>query len=214
MDQELLRDIEADRQKERLKQLWHTYKIFIISGLALLFGGVGAHYAYDYHTQTKVINASVDFRDALEAIEANRHDEAQKLLTNISAQNTPYRALALFQQAALYKKANKTALEVAAYQQIIDTSSIPDVFRDYAHIRQGLALANKELPETVRIRLEKIANSSSVWQFSARELLAIDALHRDDNETARGHLTNLRDNRQAPSSLQERAGKVLETLTQ
>jgi len=47
------------------------------------------------------------------------------------------------------------------------------------------------------------------WRHSARELLAVLALHVGDAATAREHLTKLSEDLLAPRSMRKRAGEML-----
>ena len=201
---DIFNEVDEEVRRERLKQLWDRYSVYIIALIVLLIAGVGAWRGYEYWTAQKAAVASTQFEEAAVLSEQGKSAEAEAAFTKIAADAPAgYRNLARLRAAAEIAKRDPTAA-VAAYDALISDSSLELTMRDVAAIRAGLLLVDTAPFAEIQKRLDPMTGSSSAFRHTARELLALSAWRNNDAAATRRYVDMIAADPETPATTRQR----------
>lgn len=173
-DVAFLREVDDAVRSSDLTNFWVKYGRWtlglIVAGL-LAFGG---WIWWSNHQQSLDDKQSEAFVDAMDKLAAGDEKGALvKLAALAKADQSGYRAMAQLVEANLTAQKGDTKKAIAAYAKINADSSLPQVFRDLALIRQTSAEFDTLPPQKVIDRLKPLAKAGDPWFGSAGEMTAI-----------------------------------------
>jgi hypothetical protein len=209
-DSEFFREVDEAVRHEQYKRLWDRYGLFAIIGAGLIIAGVAGYKGWSYWTEKQAGDAGAQFTAALTLAKTGEAAKAREAFTQL-AENGPtgYRVLAKFQLAAAEAKAGETDKAVADYDALSNDASVDEILKGYATIQAAtLKLASADYAEMQR-RLKTLAEGTSPWRFSARELLGLAAYKHDNMPEAEKQFTALAGDESTPSNMRERADMML-----
>jgi hypothetical protein len=122
-----------------------------------------------------------------------------------------HRALALMQQAGVMVAQGDTAAALKAYDSAAELSPEP-ILRDSARLNAAYLAADKQTFKEVEPRLMTMINAGGLFQYPARELLAMEALEAGENQRAEDQFKYLTAAVEAPACIQWRAELGMFTL--
>jgi hypothetical protein len=208
---ELFNEVDEEVRRERLKQLWDKYSLFIIAGAILIIAGVGGWRGYQYYEGKKAAETGAAFTAAADLAEQNKHAEAEAAFNKIAATASGgYRTLARLRAAAeIAQRDPKEAVKV--YDAIAADRSVPAQDRDLATLRAAQFLMDSVSYTDLSQRLEPIAGANAAYRHTAREMLALSAWRAGNVAAARQWIEQINTDAGTPASLRNRA-EVLQAL--
>jgi hypothetical protein len=209
-DSEFFREVDEAVRHEQYKKLWDRYGIFAIIGACLIIAGVAGYKGWTYWREKEASDAGVQFTQALTQAKTGEADKAREAFTQLAEKGPAgYRVLARFQLAAAEAKAGETDKAIAGYDALSNDAGVDEILKGYATIQAAsLKLASADYAEMER-RLKALAEGTSPWRFSARELLGLSAYKLDNMPEAEKQFTALAGDESTPSNMRERADMML-----
>jgi hypothetical protein len=211
----LLREIDEDLRRERYEKLWKRYGSYLIGAGLLLVVGVAGFKIWNYQDELSRADAAQKLASAMQLAASDRPLAEEKLQRLIKEAPAGYAMLAGFQHAALLADSGDRQAARTVYQDLQRPAS-PALYRDLAIILDAMtAIAGEALPldaDAIRDSLQPLVVDDNSWRFSARELMAIIDWRSGRTGEARGRLTALAADAQAPSDVRGRAQQLLTQL--
>jgi hypothetical protein len=209
-DSEFFREVNEAVRHEQYKRLWDRYGIFAIIGAGLIVAGVAGYKGWTYWREKEAGDAGAQFTEALTLAKTGEADKAREAFTQLSEKGPKgYRALARFQLAAAETKAGETDKAIASYDSLANDAEVDAILKGYATIQAAtLKLSSADYAEMAR-RLKALAEGTSPWRFSARELLGLSAYKLDNMPDAENQFSALASDESTPSNMRERADMML-----
>ena len=211
---DIFQEVDEEIRQENYARLFKRYGVYLI-GLAVVLvlgvAGYQAWQAYDLDRRSTLSNsyAAIEAQIAEGEVEA-----AQAGLAEISdPSDRGYGLLAAFTQARLLAEAGQTAEAVAIWDEIAAKSTDGEIFKSIATLLSVMHQIDDGDPATLKGRLAPLTESGQAFRASALELSALLSIKQGDVEQARSQLEALSQDLFAPAALRERAGQLLNSLT-
>ena len=205
-EENLIKEVDEEIKQDDYKRLWKKYGKYLISSFILIILLVSLGTTYKNYKIKKTEELSQLYFNALEKIENENYEEAEKILTEIYNDKGGYSDLSVLQQLYLNNKQNKD-------HNIKNNKLNKNIFlKDYFILQifnKNLSLEknNISIDEIVRI-----ARPNSPWRFTAHELLASYYLKNNDTNNAIQSLNAIIEDESSPISMKERALLILKSL--
>ncbi|HLC09372.1 MAG TPA: tetratricopeptide repeat protein [Methyloceanibacter sp.] len=209
-DSEFFREVDEAVRHEQYKKLWDRYGLFAIIGAGLLVAGVAGYKGWTYWREKEAGDAGAQFTQALTFAKSGEAAKAREAFTQLAEKGpVGYRVLARFQLATAEAKAGETDKAIATYDALSNDAAVDNILKGYATIQAAtLKLGGADYAEMER-RLKALAEGTSPWRFSARELLGLSAYKLDNMPEAEKQFTALAGDESTPSNMRERADMML-----
>lgn len=212
---DLVDEVDEELRAERAQRLAQRYG-GLLTGVALLVvAGVAGWEGWRWYEAREAGRAAESFLAAAESASGEGADPATTAARFAAvAQDAPagYRTLARLRAAALLAEAGDVTAALAAWDALAKDGGADQLYRDLATVMWGLHAVDSVDPGEIEARLAPLAADGAPWRASAREVLALAALKRGNNEEARRALEALLADAAAPAGLRERAGRLLQGL--
>ena len=118
-------------------------------------------------------------------------------------------ANARFEAAAALANEGKTAEAAAAFDALAKDASVDPILQDHATLQAASLRLDKADYAEMEQRLKPLAESSSAWRFSARELLGLSAYRLKNMREAETQFNALIGDEATPQNLRERAEMMI-----
>lgn len=203
---DIFREVDDDLRREQLKRMWDRYGTYVI-GLAVLIVLVTAGWRFYEYWQEQRAEASGDrFVAALRLAEDGKHTEAVTALDELVKDGSGgYPLLATFRSAAEKAAAGDDKGAVAAYDAAASASGAPALVRDLARLRAAMILVSTASVDELKSRIGDLADPTSGWRHSAREILGLVSYRNGDLAGARKYYEDIANDPQTPQDLRQRA---------
>ena len=183
---DVFEEVEEQLRSDRYKAL--ALKALPWVGAVLAAALVVALAIWGYETyQTKTTSkASEQYSQALDAFNAGRADEADRLWTEIAKSGSKaYKSLALQHQGGVKLAAGKTAEAVKYFDQAAEAAP-NDIIGDAARLKSAFALLDTAPYKDLEARLTPMLKEGRPYRTEAREALAFAKIMAGDLAGARG----------------------------
>lgn len=211
---DIFREVDEEVRQDQTKALWDKYGKFAIVLAFLVVATVGGFKAYEYYTLKQLEQAGSDYFKSLTLVEAGKDGEALDAFKALAKNGSSgFAILAKFQEAGLSAKADKKSDAVALYDELADTSSLDGSLRELARIRAALLLSDTASFTDIESRIGEMAQATSTWRHSAKEILAITAFRTGDIVRADKLFNELNVDLSAPSAMRTRAAAMVSIIT-
>lgn len=206
---DIFQEVDEEVRRERLKQIWDRYSIFIIAAAVLIVGGVAGWRGYEHWQSQKAAEAGAAFEQALTLAEEGKHQEAEAALNRIADSGTAgYRALARLRAAGeIAERDPKQAAD--AYDKLAADKSLDRKLQELAAIRAGFLLVDTASFDEMTRRLEPLTGANATFRHSARELLALSAWRNGDAAASRRWSDLIMSDPESPANLRGRTERLL-----
>jgi hypothetical protein len=201
---DIFREVEEEVRQERLQKWWKKYGNYVVAGVSILVIGVAGWKMWERYDQQQRLKASSQIESAAQISAAGQNDLAAQAYAQI-AKKAPsgYALVAQLSQADEYMASGRINDAIALYMKIADNDKAG--LGDVARMRAAWAQGDKLSTEELKVLLAPLSDGKSQWRFMARELLAYRALHDDHAAVAQKEFAALAAEKDAPSSLRQRA---------
>jgi hypothetical protein len=202
---DLITEATEDLQRERLKNLFDKYGLYVIAlivGTIALTGGISAYKSWDLSVKEKQTATLVAFQEA--------KDYPQNILKMEKIELRPaIRSIALLNAAGAFIEAKDNENALKLYERVSTDASAPREFKDLGTLMSVRFLSNNkdQNADDLIKRLEPLyARAKAPWAAHARlEAAVIEANKRNDLTKAREHLAAILDTKGLPETLYQKA---------
>ncbi|WP_027285475.1 tetratricopeptide repeat protein [Rubritepida flocculans] len=212
---DLMDEVEEDLRAERAKRLAQRFGGLALAGALLLLAGVGGWQGWRWWEGRQAAAAAEAFLSAAQSAAAEGADlsaAAERFAAIAREAPSGYRTLARLRAAALLAETGQTEAALAAWEALAADSGVEALYRDLATLLWGLHALDSGDPARIAARLAPLAAPGAPWRASAREVLALAALKRDDAAEARRQFDALLADAATPQGVRERATRLLQGL--
>ena len=208
---DIFREVEEDVRRERYEQLWKEYGDYIIAAAAFLVIAAAGWQLWRYYEQRQQARASGEYLAAQELLQSGQSPAAAETFGKI-ASDAPggYAKVARLQEAGALLSSGRTADAVKIYSEI--AASDDDMLADVARIRLAWAGMDTESRSDLEKQLAPLTDPSSAWNPMAREIFAFYDFHAGAQKRALSEYKSLAADKNAPTSLHERAAAMTNYL--
>ncbi len=209
-----IREIDEELKNEKVKKIWDKYGLFIILFVVIAVFSAVSFESFKAWQDKRHQEMSDTFAYALNLQNQGRFAEAQEVLTSLkNANHGIYTDIAQMQLAnlALGQKQIDKAMEIL--EQIANNDEFNPQMKDIAILKLASYKLNNAPQEDIKALLSPLVNENSVWNNSAKELLAMLAIREKDFSEAKKLYTEISDSSEASDSLKTRAHDMINVLS-
>ncbi len=215
MVDDFIREIDEDLRTDRYKRLWQRYQNYVYAAAVLVVLGVAG---YEYWHQRELAARTAEGVRFAEAMALADHGDlagAAKALEALAGDaGRGYATLARLYAADLLAKKGDVDEALQLYDAVAADTGVERAFRDLATLLGASHRVDRDDAASLTARLQLLLAEDNPWRFSAREVVAMAALHAGNVADARADLTRLADDAAAPPGVRARAAELLKTLGQ
>jgi len=169
----LLREVDEELRRDRMRKLWRQGAPFIIGAAVAVVVLVAGYEGYQWWTDSNSSRSSDQFYAAATAADGADLEAAQKALDEVMAQGSgAYPALAQFREASLLAQQGKIDEAVAAYDSLATTQASTHL-REIALVMGANLLVDKGDVAAVEQRVSGSITPGSPMRNAAREVLGL-----------------------------------------
>jgi hypothetical protein len=171
---DIFNEVDEEIRRERLRQFWERYGIYLIAVALLVIIGVGGWRGYEWWHAKKAAEAGAVFESAVTLASEGKNDEAEAAFGRIAEEGTAYRVLARLRQASELARKDRPGA-VKLYDMLVADAKVEGVMQDLARVRGAMLLVDTAPLDEMRTRLEPATADGRIFRHSARELMMFSA---------------------------------------
>jgi len=199
----IFHEVDEEVRREKLRQFWDRYGLYLIAAAVLFVLAVGSWRGYEYWQNRKAAESGSAFEAAIALSDEGKAEEAEKAFAEIAKDGTAgYRALARFRAAAALAQRDPAAA-VREYDDMT-RADIGPTMQDLAALRAGFLEVDRVPFAEVRRRLDPLAEPGRPFRHTARELLAFAAWKAGDAQSARRYVDMVANDAETPQATRAR----------
>jgi hypothetical protein len=208
---DIFNEVDEEVRREQLRKLWERHGTLAIAAAVIAVVAVAGWRGYEYYEAKQAAVHGAQFDAATDLVDQGKAADAEAALGKIAAEGTSgYRTLARLRLAAATAERDPKAA-VSAYDAIAGDGSVSKVFQELAGVRAGMLLVDTAPLEEITKRLEPLAQQGATFRHSAREMLALAAVHAKDSAAAKKWFDMILGDAETPQSVRSRV-EMLMTL--
>jgi hypothetical protein len=197
-------EIDEEVRRERYKQLWERYGLYIVAAAFVIILGIGGWRGYEWWEARQAAQAGAAFEAAAALLAQDKYAEAEAAFAKIAAEApSGYRVLARLREAASLGQHDVKAA-VKLYDEIATSGAVGQVLQDLANLRAGMLLLDTEPYDALRARLEPLTGADRTFRHTARELLAFSAWRSNNAEAAKRWIDMIMTDAETPAGTRAR----------
>ena len=206
---DIFREIDEELRRDKAAKVWERYQKPIIALAILIVIAAAGWRFYDYNRTKQAQEAGARYESALQLARDGKSAESEAAFGEIAKSGPAgYALLARFRAAG--ESATRDPDGAAKiFDAIAADNSVDATMRDVARLRAAILRVDKADPGELQRRLEPLAQAGQPFRASARELLAVAALKRNDLEAAGKWLDMIVVDAQTPGEIRQRAEALL-----
>ncbi len=215
VDGDIFREIDEEIKRENFAKLWNKYGYLILgSALAIVLSVAGYKYwVYDQKEQAQTFGTR--YMDALELASTGQKDLAQLSLSQIAEEGPRgYAMLSQMRDAALKASSGKLEAAASEYDKLAKNNTVDPVLQDFSRIQAAMLRVDKADEAEMKTRLGKLADGTSSWRHSARELLGLSAYRAGNMASAETYYSQVLSDRAVPAGIRQRAEMMLSLIVE
>lgn len=210
-------EIREEANEEKWLNLWKKYQNYIYGLIMACVLATAGHVYWKRHMNSKSVEASEKFINALESIQRKSIKTAIGLLEEIPLNHSgAYKDLSRLLVASLLQEEGDEEGARDVYRSIVNDRGGHAIYGDLALLRLAYMGFDVEDPKTLLKSLESLTKASSPWKFSALELSALLWIKTGNEDKAKEALERLinetKDNKEAPAFVGFRAESILRSF--
>lgn len=204
MSDEFFREVDEEYRRDKVSEIWKKYNTLIIGVVAIVVIGVGGYRYWEGVQLQKAQEASTAYMQAANLAATGKEADAEKALVALGKEGSSgYGLLSKFLLASETGHSNKDAA-IQQYSALALDNTIPAEWRDLAKLRGAMLKMDVGDGSTAQADLEQLATANSAWRHTAREMLGLSALKRNDYAAARRWFDLIAQDNETPQSLRGR----------
>ncbi|RIA47140.1 hypothetical protein DFR49_1709 [Hephaestia caeni] len=207
------REVDEELRRDEMAEFARRYGVWVIVAIVAALLALGGFLYWRHHQEQVAGTQGEQFQQAIQALGANKVDEASKQLAPLAASDIDgYRAMARFTEADILLQKNDLKGAAAKFASIAQDQSLAESFRDLALIRQTAAEYDSLKPDVVISRLRGLAVKGGPWFGSAGEMVALAYLRQGRRDLAGDLFGQIAATEHVPESIRQRAVQMSGTL--
>jgi len=211
-DDSLLREIDEELQQEKYAKLWKAYGKYVIAAVVVVVAVVAGYQGWRAYEKKVQLEEGARFAAALRLADS-QPDAAREAFAKLGEDAVSgYGVLARFQKAAIQAKSGDRAGAARAYAILGADTSLDVIYRDLAVILGALHEMDGTPSPDLERRLAPLMADANPWHHSAREIVALLAMHGGDTKKARDLFKGIADDAAAPGGMRQRARELMAVL--
>ena len=212
-DDSFIREVDEELRQDQLKSIWDRFGTYLIGVAVLIVLATAGYRGWEYYTQSQAARSADSYFAAVEAARADQHDSAIEQLRSLAEEGSgQYPALARMRLAAELARSGDPVAAIEQYDAIAAENDTHPSVRSVARLRAGLLAVDSEDFESVKTRLEPLAQPGEPYRAIAREALGIAALDAGDPAQAASYFQQIVDDANTVGSVRDRARVMLDLL--
>jgi len=204
----LLREVDDAVRQDQLSSFWNRYGRILIGLIILGLAAFGGWLYWNHQSKQTSGEMAEQAQEVLKTITNGNTPDPAKLDALAKADQTGYRAMALFAQAGQAAQKGEVKAAAKLYGDIAANENLPKPYRDMGTIRQVALNFETLKPEEVIAQLKGLAIEGNPWFGSAGEMTAIAYMKMKKPELAGPIFAAIAKDAQAPVSLRSRARQM------
>jgi hypothetical protein len=206
---DIFREVDEEVRRDRALEFWKRYQTLFIVLAVVVVAAAGGWRFYQDRQRAEAEAAGARYEAALQLARENKSSEADAAFQDIIKQGPAgYALLARFRAAADASDTDKTKA-VSIYDALAANASVGPQLQDIARLRAAMLRVDEADQKEIEGRLSPLAQAGAPFRNTARELLAVAALKREDFESAGRWLDAIVVDAQAPQGIRQRAEALL-----
>ena len=206
---DIFREIDEDLRRDKAAKVWDRYQKPIIAVAVLIVAAAGGWRYYESSRTKQAQDVGARYESALQLSRDGKSTEAEATLADIAKSGPAGYALLARFRAASESAARDPDGAVMIFDAIAADSGVETTMRDVARLRAAILRLDQADAGEVQRRLEPMAQAGQPFRASARELLAVAALKRNDFDAAGKWLDMIVVDAQSPGEIRQRAEALL-----
>lgn len=209
----LFREVDEDLRHEQMEALWKRFGTLAIGVAVGIVAVVAGYQGWQSYQKQKHADEAGQFASAA-TLAADGKTEQALAAFNVQSANpgSGFGTLASLRVAALKMEQGDRAGAQAVLDGLSATDGTDPAFRDLATILSVMSALETGQADALMVRLKPLTVDNNPWRFSALELTALLAKKVGDTDGARGFLTRIVDDPNAPTGVRTRSTQQLEGL--
>jgi len=209
-DNSFIREVDEAVRRERYKQLWDKFGIFVIAIAVALVASAAAYNIWKYLEESAAETAGDAFTAAIALKNANDQAKAAEAFEELVKDGpSGYSILSRFQLASSQAKAGDIDKAVNEYDGLAKDRRVDAILKGLATLQAAALRLDEADYAEMQTRLDALANGNSAWRFSARELLGLSAYQNNDLRAAEEQFSALLVDAGTPRNMRDRANVIL-----
>lgn len=213
VDGDIFREVEEELRREQFAKLWDRYGTLILGAALAIILSVAGYQYWTYQQAEQAQTYGARFVSALDLAADNKKELAELSFSQIAEEGPRgYAMLARIRKAALQAASGKQDSAVEQYDALANDAGVDPVLQDFSRIEAAMLRIDKADEAEMKRRLGKLAEGTSSWRHSARELLGLAAFRAGHFRQAESRYSALLADRSAPAGLKKRAEMMLNVI--
>ncbi|HUS98424.1 MAG TPA: tetratricopeptide repeat protein [Hyphomicrobiaceae bacterium] len=212
--QALLRQIDEELRREQWAKLWDKYGVIALGAVAAVLAVYGGWRFYQYEATKAAQRYGAQFAEAGKLLTEKKDADALRGLEKIAKEGpSGYAALAKLKLAGEARKAGKTEDAVKLYQELAAQSGGDAILKSFAKLQIAWLKVDTASWTEMKNQLNDLAQETSPWRYSARELLGLAAYKAGEYAEARKAYQELLGASGVPQPMAQRAQIAMALVT-
>ncbi len=203
---DLFREIEEDLRRDRLKQLWEKFGIYLVGLAVAIIVIATAIVGWRAWERSRNEAASARYIAIVEQAAKDGPAKAAAAYGEFAATAPAgYAALAQLRQAAALVDAGDAKGAVVVYDALAAKSGVPQTLRDMARVKAALLVVDTASYDDIKARIGELNDSENGWKNSAREVLGLSAYKAGKYAEAQGYFDAIVGDAATSAGIRDRA---------
>jgi hypothetical protein len=212
-DEAFLREVDDAVRASNLQSIWKNYGRWIVGAVVAGLLAYAGWIIWQNRQQAAAEAQSEAFVTAVDKLKAGDLKGGRADLVKFAnADQAGYRAMAKLMLANIDGEQGKNAEAIKGYATVAADSTLPQMFRDMATVRQTSAEFDILKPQQVIDRLRPLSKPGNPWFGSAGELTAISYMKLGKDNLAGPIFAQIAKEEGLPASLRSRAQQMAGAL--
>jgi len=208
---EFIREVNEEYRRDQVAEIWKRYSGVIIALVILVVAGIGGWRYWESARTAQAEAASQRFDAANRLAQDGKTEEADTAFAALRAEGpSGYALLTRFRLASQLSKTDAAAA-AGQYDALAGDTAIGDGMRDLARLRAALLRLDAADPAPALSSLQGLAAANGTFRHTAREMLGLAALKRNEVEAAGRWFDQIAADAETPQGLRQRV-EVYEAL--
>ena len=215
VDGDIFREVDEEIKREQFSELWDKYGYLVLGTALAIVVSVAGYKYWKYQQVEQAQTYGSRFMDALTLASTGKKDLAQLSFTQIAEKGPRgYAMLAKMRDASVNASNGKMAEALIEYDKLADNGAVDPVFQDFSRIQAAMLRVDDADEAEMKKRLGPLAEGTSSWRHSARELLGLSAYRAGNISGAENYYNQILSDRSAPGGIRQRAEMMLSLIVE
>lgn len=212
---ELLQEVEQDRLKDQIFDMWQKWGNWILVGIAALIIGSAGWNIYQYAQTNHRTKIADQFESGRQALENKQEDKGKSILEKVATSNVVnYRAMARLALADFFVRNKRNDQAYQQFKLLEQDTAVRPFYRGLATLnRIRLDFDNKKDPKQLLSEIDTLMTSNAMLRLPALELKAFLLAQTKEYGKARDIFVEIAQSPQSDPQIRKRAHAMVRFIT-